>query len=263
MKHLLSLVAGVVLLLQSGATIAWADDKGNNGDVKIHDVDTSKQDHRNEPHVCRFYIEGFNFDGSSSGTWRIEGWAPTGSGVASSGTWGPSNTSGSWWTGDMTLASGHYKLFAKQTAPNTIGGEKQKVFWVDCATSQPGNTGSTGSNRGPSGTTGPSGDTGTSGGTGLTGNTGATAPGGIGVGNNGSTGPSGIAGTPVSVGGVITSPNEPFGGNAQQPNNVLGGVQTLPSTSTDPNEQAVTVVRRLASAKRARAQLALLLQHRA
>jgi hypothetical protein len=155
-KGLLSVVAGLVLLLQAGTTVAWADEKGNNGDVKIHDADTAQDDHRNEPHVCRFYVDGFNFDKNSSGTWRIERQAPTGSGVAVSGTWGPANAQGNWRTAVMTLADGHYKLFAKQTSPNTVGGEKQKVFWVDCAAkTQPGAPG--GNTNGGQGNNGNSG----------------------------------------------------------------------------------------------------------
>ena len=115
-----------------GGTVAGTQQgpNGNNGDVKIHDTTTAVQDHRNEPHVCTFYVDGFNFDKAASGTWRIEQWAPTGSGVVATGSWGPADGNGNWHTSSMTLADGHYKLFVKQTG--TPGGEKQKVFWVEC-----------------------------------------------------------------------------------------------------------------------------------
>ncbi len=116
----------------TGGTVAGSQQgpSGNNGDVKIHDTATAVQDNRNEPHVCSFYIDGFKFDKASSGTWRIEKWAPSGSGIVASGTWGPADANGNWHSVSMTLADGHYKLFFKQTG--TPGGEKQKVFWVDC-----------------------------------------------------------------------------------------------------------------------------------
>jgi len=217
-KGLLSVIAGLVLLLQSGTTVAWADDKGNNGDVKIHDADTAQDDHRNEPHVCRFYIDGFNFDKNSSGTWRIERQAPTGSGVATSDNWGPADAQGNWRTAVMTLSDGHYKLFAKQTSPTTAGGEKQKVFWVECAAkTQPGAPGS--NNNGGQNTPN----------TNVPNNAGNNAGG---QNQNG-------AAQPV-VGGVITPPmnNQQAAAQPQpqvQASRALAGVQTLPSTSTDSN----------------------------
>lgn len=112
----------------NGGTVAGPN--GNNGDVKIHESTTAVQDQRNQPHVCTFYIDAFNFDKAASGTWRIEKWAPTGSGVVATGSWGPSDNDGNWHSSSLTLADGHYKLFFKQTG--TPGGEKQKVFWVEC-----------------------------------------------------------------------------------------------------------------------------------
>ena len=146
---LLMILASLFFYAFALSTPASADPGGNNGDVKIHDTTTAVQDQRNEPHVCQFYIDGFNFDGNSSGTWRIEGWAPTGSGVAKSDNWGPADSSGNWHSGTQTLPDGHYKLFFKQTAPMTPGGEKQKVFWVECGGSTSG-----GSNNGGGGNNG-------------------------------------------------------------------------------------------------------------
>ncbi|HEV2249691.1 MAG TPA: hypothetical protein VGT60_04210 [Candidatus Limnocylindria bacterium] len=135
---LFTILASILFYAFAVAAPASADPGGNNGDVKIHDTGTAVDDHRNEPHVCRFYIDGFNFDGGSSGSWRIEGWAPTGSGVKASGSWGPADSTGAWRSAPLTLADGHYKLFVKQTgAP---GGEKQKVFWVECGGKTAGGT---------------------------------------------------------------------------------------------------------------------------
>ncbi|MBI3521544.1 MAG: hypothetical protein HY071_00415 [Chloroflexi bacterium] len=127
-KWFAGLLASVALLFNGGANFASADPGGNNGDVKIHDADTSQEDHRSEPHVCRFYIDGFNFDKDQSGTWTIGGQAPTKSNVGSSGTWGPADSHGNWRTSVMTLPDGHYKLDV-----NTGKGDgKHKVFWVEC-----------------------------------------------------------------------------------------------------------------------------------
>ena len=49
---------------------------GNNGTMKVHEDEPEPSPVRkNQPKVCDFHLHGFNFDGGSSGTWRIE--APT------------------------------------------------------------------------------------------------------------------------------------------------------------------------------------------
>ena len=131
----LGLIAALALLFLA-VSPAYADPPGNNGDVKIHEgAGESNPIEANDPHVCTFHIHGFNFDGSASGTWRIEGWPPTGGGTFN-GTWGPADASGNWRepkAGAMTLPAGHYKLSVWQKLPNDPpGGPKQKVFWVDC-----------------------------------------------------------------------------------------------------------------------------------
>ena len=106
----------------------------------------------NEPHVCTFHVHGFKFDGGSTGWWRIEMWASSGSGVASSGAW-TANSDGDWRTAVMTLADGHYKLFADQNGSS--GGAKHKVFWVKCH----GTTGETTTATGGETTTATGGET--------------------------------------------------------------------------------------------------------
>ena len=227
---LLTVLATLLFYAYAFAAPASADPGGNNGDVKIHDTGTAMEDHRNEPHVCNFYIDGFNFDGRSSGSWRIEGWAPTGSGVKSSNSWGPADGNGNWRSNNISLPDGHYKLFAKQTQPMTPGGEKQKVFWVECGPS--GSTGSTGANNGGGNSTSNANNrNGTSGGsTETTGSTGG-----------GSQAVAGFQTPPSSAVGAVTPVVEmPGGSNQLPPSNVQGvqtapvaGVQSLPSTSTD------------------------------
>lgn len=125
------------LVLVAGTTPAYADPPGFNGTVKIHEGATESEPvMANDPHVCTFHVHGFNFDSMSGGTWRIVEWPPTGNGstVAASGSW-TANSGGEWrvpQSGAMGLANGHYKLFVDQTQPAAPGGQKHKVFWVDC-----------------------------------------------------------------------------------------------------------------------------------
>ena len=262
-------VTGLVMIIASLAfytfglaTPASADPGGNNGDVKIHDTGTATEDHRNEPHVCNFYIDGFNFDGRSSGTWRIESWAPTGSGVKATNSWGPADANGNWHSNPITLPDGHYKLFAKQTSPLAPGGEKQKVFWVECGPSSTtggttnnggGTTNNGGGTTNNGGGTTPNGTDTTSNGSGTTtsGTTSGTTSNAGGTTNSGTTS-NGTGTTPNgnAVAGFETAPNAvgsvspivevPGGSNQQSPNvaqagvqnGAVAGVQSLPSTST-------------------------------
>lgn len=144
--HTLIKIGGIALILAlsiaAGPRAAAEDPPGNNGTVKVHDGDSEAEPiKRNEPHVgCTFHIHGFNFDASSSGTWNIQSWPPTGDrSVIASGSWGPADGEGDWRTAVMSLPGGdheqgaHYKLNVDQTTPPTPGGEKHKVFWVECA----------------------------------------------------------------------------------------------------------------------------------
>lgn len=103
---------------------------GDNGDVKIHSSATAVSDERNEPHVCVFYLDAFNFDPGQSVSWRIESWPPTGDrGVVDSGTI-TLGSSGDGNTANQTLRDGHYKL--SWTFAGEKGSAKHKVFWVSC-----------------------------------------------------------------------------------------------------------------------------------
>jgi hypothetical protein len=105
---------------------------GDNGTVKIHRTTTAADDRRNEPHVCDFYLVGFNFDREQRAGWRIVEWAPTGNKetVRLTGTL-VLDANGHGRTVDLSLADGHYKLYWNFTGEN--GFAKQKVFWVECA----------------------------------------------------------------------------------------------------------------------------------
>ena len=142
-----SVLAGTALILLwafAGAAGVGAQPNanGNNGTLKVHEPPHEDPGEiRNEPHVCPFHLHGYHFDDNSSGTFRIERWSPTGSGVVASGTWSADGV-GTWMSrafnasGTPTdIPAGHYKAFAKQTNPSTPGGFKQKVFWVECGNS--------------------------------------------------------------------------------------------------------------------------------
>src|SRR5215475_6037374 len=115
---------------------AAADPKnGDNGDVKIHKSATAVTDQRNEPHVCTFYLDAFNFDAGQSVSWKIESWPPTGNrSVVKSGKL-VLDGKGNGHTGNMSLQNGHYKLFWNFAGEN--GFAKQKVFWVACPGTAP------------------------------------------------------------------------------------------------------------------------------
>ena len=117
------------------STRAGDTGNGDNGDVKIHNSTTAVMDHRNEPHVCVFYLDAFDFDSGQSVSWQIKSWPPTGSrSVVASGALVMDNA-GNGHTGDMSLPNGHYKLFWNFAGEN--GFAKQKVFWVKCPAPPP------------------------------------------------------------------------------------------------------------------------------
>jgi hypothetical protein len=109
---------------------------GDNGTVKVHQTSTAASDPRNEPHVCAFYLVGFNFDPTQRVTWRIVGWAPTGDRktAALSGTL-TLDASGHGRTADLNLPDGHYKLYWNFNGEH--GSAKHKVFWVKCKKPSP------------------------------------------------------------------------------------------------------------------------------
>ncbi|MFD8076096.1 LPXTG cell wall anchor domain-containing protein [Streptomyces sp. NPDC059718] len=122
---------------------------GDNGNVKIHDAKTGEELHNNEPHVCTFYLDGFQFDGAQKADWSIERWSPTDGQKGETVKSGSLTLDGSGHerTENLALADGHYKLFWNFDGEH--GRAKHKVFWVDCK--DEGNGGGT-----PSGSASPS-----------------------------------------------------------------------------------------------------------
>jgi LPXTG-motif cell wall-anchored protein len=204
---LLTILATILFFAFALSAPASADPNGpgNNGTVKIvnnGDDPMGADDRDNDPHVCQFHIFGFHFDNTSSGTWQIESWPPTGDRtVVAHGTWTADGT-GQWAVAGPALADGHYELDAKQTgAP---GGDKNKVFWVKCNAA-----------AAPAAPAAPTTSTPT------------PTP----------TAVAGFQSPPTSnaVNGVQTPPNSnAVNGVQTAPNmNAVNGVQGLPSTSTD------------------------------
>lgn len=235
-----AILATLLVFAFALGTPASADPNGpgTNGTVKVvndSDDPIGADDRDNDPHVCHYHLYGFHFDNGSSGTWMIESWAPTGNGsVVASGTWTADGT-GQWAVAGTALADGHYKLFAKQTAATTPGGDKQKVFWVACGTS--GATG--GTETGGTQAGGAQGNT-TQGNTGTT----TTCCNGITIFTPAQTNGGAVRGfesAPNSNAvGAVSPIVELPGGSNQLPSNAvqgvqsapLAGIQSLPSTST-------------------------------
>jgi hypothetical protein len=134
-RRLTFLLAALVTTLLSFVAVAPASvaksvaAPGDNGDVKIHSVGTFFTDERDEPHVCRFYLDAFNFDTVQQVSWVISQQPPTGHAEVKSGSMTLTNGAGT--SAVMSLPAGHYKLVWNFTGEH--GAAKFKVFWSDCA----------------------------------------------------------------------------------------------------------------------------------
>jgi len=130
-------LAGALVITPAGADQpdagATGEAPGNRGTVKIHEVGTPEDDHRNEPQVCDFEIVGFGFPDDANLGITIEGHGGPNSGTgsfSSTVTAEQLSEEGDWVVDGPTLPDGMYKLYVENTtAP---GGAKQKVFKVDC-----------------------------------------------------------------------------------------------------------------------------------
>ncbi|MEO6513532.1 MAG: hypothetical protein ABIR37_02470 [Candidatus Saccharimonadales bacterium] len=127
-KHLVAslMTVGLVLVLTSGSALAARC--GDNGDVKVHASTTAQTDQRDEPKVCEFYLDAFNFDGLQSVNWHIV--KDTHGATALSGDI-TLDQNGHGVTSNYTLTNGMYKLYWNFDGQN--GSAKHKVFKVECA----------------------------------------------------------------------------------------------------------------------------------
>ncbi|MFI7010958.1 hypothetical protein [Streptomyces sp. NPDC050145] len=145
-RPLLSASVIAIALAGGGASAAYAA-PGDNGDVKVHDSNTGEFDQRNDPKVCRFYLDAFNFDAGQKVTWTI---APQPAKADSPNLQGAltMDANGHKRTANLTLPEGMYKL--DWTFEGEQGAGKHKVFQVDCPGGGPdgGNGGGTGGGNG-------------------------------------------------------------------------------------------------------------------
>lgn len=202
----LSSATCAAVVLAAGALLApaaLADAPGDNGDVKIHKSTTAQSDQRNEPKVCTFYLDAFNFDGLQSVGWHIDVQPSHGADDHAAAGTITLGADGNGRTEDMTLPDGQYKLYWNFDGEN--GNAKQKVFKVDCSdqggTSTP-TVSDTATAPGSSSSGGGSSDGGSSSGgsTGTPGTSGdATTPA---ASPSASSGSGSLASTGASVGGI-------------------------------------------------------------
>ncbi|MFG3281463.1 hypothetical protein [Streptomyces sp. NPDC048111] len=124
-------IAAVAALTLAGTVLVAAPAvaaPGDNGDVKIHAMGTKFTDQRNDPKVCGFYLDAFNFDTVQGITWQIATQPARAGGASLSGAL--QLTAGTGHTTPLTLPAGQYKLVWSIVGGKGAG--KQKVFKVDC-----------------------------------------------------------------------------------------------------------------------------------
>jgi hypothetical protein len=122
----------------------YAQARGNNGTLKIHEAGTPVHTENNDPKVCSFNVEGFGFDAGQTGYIKFDvqgGDKPTG--VAQGPfSFGAADASGYYASRYFTLADGHYKatLYGKMLPSGQLTDvkAKSKVFKVSCVAVTPG-----------------------------------------------------------------------------------------------------------------------------
>ncbi|MBB4929510.1 hypothetical protein F4561_000330 [Lipingzhangella halophila] len=130
------LLAAPLAIAGTGVASAAGPD-GNNGTVKVHNVDTPADDMRNEPKGCEFYFVGSKFDGAQQVTWEVRDKKAEDRPVVLDGEL-TLDEDGHGRTDDLTLPTGHYKLYwyfdgngdSEKGADDK--GKKHKVFKVEC-----------------------------------------------------------------------------------------------------------------------------------
>ena len=126
-----ALAAVGALLLASGGVLlaAPAIADGNNGTLKVLDAISELEFRNNEPKVCVFRFEGFDFDVGQTGDLVLMGQGQTtyysdlGAETA--------DATGYFVSGDYTLGNGHYKIEFRDSTGDE-GKFKSKVFKVNC-----------------------------------------------------------------------------------------------------------------------------------
>ncbi|MEV6615544.1 hypothetical protein AB0N31_17120 [Streptomyces sp. NPDC051051] len=120
---LTALAAGGALLL--GAPNAAA--VGENGDVKVHTVGTAVRAQGNQPKICKFYLDAFNFDTAPGINWTITPQAGTGATLSGAVTL----ANGAGVTENLVLPAGPYRL-AWTVVGGGVSTASPKAFRLDC-----------------------------------------------------------------------------------------------------------------------------------
>jgi hypothetical protein len=147
-------VAGVLALV--GPAAFAGNPPGNNGTVKVDNIDLDGQPNRNEPHVgCQFDLEWYGFDANSVSQVTFETQPPTGSRLLLTDTVqldGDDNTGGGSPAGldgvrryslnfnssDYQHPKQGYHVYLTINTTGSIGADvKHKVFWVQGCNSYP------------------------------------------------------------------------------------------------------------------------------
>ncbi|GAA2884266.1 hypothetical protein [Streptomyces mexicanus] len=123
--------AALTVLTLAGATwlaapVAKAA-PGDAGDIRIHRVGVPYGVPKDDPAVCKFYLEAANFGELTTVGYTIQAQPPLPSSATVTGAIALGLNSGSGHTDEMTLADGQYRLTW------TIGtNPKEKIFRVNC-----------------------------------------------------------------------------------------------------------------------------------
>ncbi|MFE9453212.1 hypothetical protein [Streptomyces sp. NPDC006739] len=100
---------------------------GDAGDIRIHRVGVPFGVSKDDPEVCKFYLDAVNFDSLGSIAYTIEAQPPLPTSATVTGTIALGPGSGAGHTDPMSLADGQYRItWVIGTTP------KEKIFHVDC-----------------------------------------------------------------------------------------------------------------------------------
>ncbi|MEU6282892.1 hypothetical protein [Streptomyces sp. NPDC047028] len=122
--------ATVVLTALAAAGASWvaapmASAAGENGDIRVHRVGVPFGVSKDDPAVCKFYLDAVNFDVLPSVAYTITAQPPLPSAATTTGTLQLAGGAGH--TDPLGLADGQYKL-----TWIVAGAPKEKVFRVNC-----------------------------------------------------------------------------------------------------------------------------------